>query len=224
MVSVSGQLELGAELEVDHDEVEGENSTEESVAMDTNTDIDITHIEGTDTIQIAINHALSKLSEDGCIYTKDVVSMINDPTAKTLKLFHKELDKATQHNGYKNYSTNRKLGKVIYDPLRFSDHAIMYTYKLHVSKWQQQNQISDTMSEEHIRKLIVKQCSNLPCAATYDYRSLIHNKGILEEAALDQHFNTELSGFVERISTSNTSKQHTTTGSESYRNLRKLRI
>ena len=56
MVSVSGQLELGAELEVDRDEAEGENSTEESVAMDTNTDIDITYIEGTDTIQLAINH------------------------------------------------------------------------------------------------------------------------------------------------------------------------
>ena len=59
---------------------------DKSVAMDTSADIDNTHIEGTDTIQVAINHALSNLSKDGCIYTKDVIAMINDPTAETPKL------------------------------------------------------------------------------------------------------------------------------------------
>ena len=61
-------------------------------------------------IKSVVDHAISKLSE-GCIYSKDMVAMINAPTAKTLKVFYKELDKATQHKGYKNYSTNHKLGK-----------------------------------------------------------------------------------------------------------------
>ena len=101
---------------------------------------------------------------------------------------------------------------------------IMYTYKLHVNKWQQQKQTSNTVSEEYIRKLITKQCSKLPCAATYDYRSLINSKGSLEDEALDQHFNKELSDFIERVTTSDNSKQRTATGNTSYRNLRRLRI
>ena len=124
--------------------------------------------------------------------------------------------------GYKNYSTNRKLGRVIYDPFKLSEHAIKYTYKLHISKWEQK-QNSNTVSEERIRKLIMKQCSKLPCAATYDYRNLINSKGSLDDEALDQHFNTDLSGFIERVTTSDNSKR-TITGSTSYRNLRKLRI
>ena len=83
VVSESGQLEVGAELEVDHGEIV------DSAAMDTNADVDNTHTicnEGTDTIKSVIDQALSKFSEDVCMYTKDVVSMINDPTANTLIL------------------------------------------------------------------------------------------------------------------------------------------
>ena len=64
----------------------------------------------------------------------------------------------------------------------------------------------------------------MPCAATYDYHSLINNKGSLEDEALDQHFNKELSDFIERVTTSDNSKQRTATGNTSYRNLRRLRI
>ena len=41
----------------------------------------IINIEGTDAIQLAINHALSNLSKDG-IYTKDI-AMVKDSTADT---------------------------------------------------------------------------------------------------------------------------------------------
>ena len=163
MVTESGELDLGAELEIEQGSIEGANGTEQSVTMDTSADDDNT---GTDTINSIIDHVLSKLTEDGCIYSKDITVMLSAPSAKTLQLFYKEVDKATQNKGYKNYS---KLGRVIYDPLKFSEHAIKYTYKLHVNKWEQQKQNSNTVSEERIRKLIMKQCSKWTCASTYDY-------------------------------------------------------
>ena len=60
-------------------------------------------------IKSVVDYAISKLSEEGCIYSKDMVAMINAPTAKTLKVFYcnKELDKATQHKGYKKLQYKR---------------------------------------------------------------------------------------------------------------------
>ena len=73
--------------------------------------------------------------------------------------------------GYKCYSTNHKLGKLIYDPSKFSEHAITYTYKVHISKWQLQKQNKNIIYEDNIHKLVNKQCSTLPQALTYDYQT-----------------------------------------------------
>lgn len=49
--------------------------------------------------------------------------------------FYTKLDNVTRSKGYRCYSTNRKLGKVIYDPNRLNEHAVTYIYILHVNKW-----------------------------------------------------------------------------------------
>ena len=137
--------------------------------------------------------------------------MISVPSAKTLSLFYRELENISKSKGYKCYSTNRRLGKLIYDPSKFSEHAVTYTYKLHVSKWKLHKQNTNTINEEKIRKLIKKQCSTLPHAHTYDYRSLINTNGMLEDKELDRHFNIDLCEFVEKITSSDISQYRAST-------------
>lgn len=93
---------------------------------------------------------------------------------------------------------------------------------MHASKWQLQKQYTNTINGDSIRKLITKQCSTLPQALTYDYRTLINSDGALDNNELDKHFNIDLCNFVETITKSEKSEhqEHST----SYKNLRKLRI
>ena len=85
IVTESGELDLGAELEIEQGLIEGANGTEQSVTMDTSAD----DYAGTDTIKSVIDQVLSKLTEDGSIYSKDVTAMLNALSAKTLQLFYK---------------------------------------------------------------------------------------------------------------------------------------
>ena len=196
--------------DMDNDETQDSDETDErSIIMDQQ-------------MKLVIDNAILKLVKEGCIYSKDFIPMISVPSAKTLSLFYRELENISKSKGYKCYSTNRRLGKLIYDPSKFSEHAVTYTYKLHVSKWKLHKQNTNTINEEKIRKLIKKQCSTLPHAHTYDYRSLINTNGMLEDKELDRHFNTDLCEFVEKITSSDISQYRAS--SKSYKNLRKLRI
>ena len=175
-------------------------------------------------IKSVLDHALLRLREEGCVYSKDLTHMIRTQPAKALRQLYKELDKHIKSKGYKYYFTNRKLGKLIYDPDQFSDQAIKYVYKLHISMSKLQEQTTKCISEEKIRKLITKQCSKLPCAVSYDYRKLVDRSGSLNAEALDEHFDPDLNDFVEKITTSDKSKHRVEEGSTSYKRLRKLRI
>ena len=133
MINESGeQLELGAELEV-YSETEGasEGSVEDLVTTKSDTEDsdnmeedDVTQETGQQQLKPIIDQALLKLAEDGCIYSKDLVAMIKIPSTKAIRIFYTELENATKSKGYKCYSTNRKLGKLIYDPSKFSGHSI----------------------------------------------------------------------------------------------------
>ena len=159
---------------------------------------DVTQVTGQQQYKPIIDQALLKLVEDGCIYSKDLVAMIKNPSTKTLRIFHMELENVTKSKGYKCYSMNRKLGKLIYDPSKFSEHAVTYTCQVHISKWQLQKQNKNTINEDSIRKLIDRQCSTLPQALTYDYRTLINSDGVLDNEELDKHFNTDLCNFCRK--------------------------
>ena len=64
----------------------------------------------------------------------------------------------------------------------------------------------NSINEKKIRKLIKKQCSTVPHAHTYDYRRLISTDGMLDDKELDGHFNTDLSEFLEKITSSDKSQ------------------
>ena len=211
--------EVGAELEI-HSEPEGAcegQGTEDTTESDDTEDSDVMENErdgGIDKQQIksVIDHALLRLREEGCVYSKDLTHMIRTQPAKALRQLYKELDKHIKSKGYKYYFTNRKLGKLIYHPDQFSDQAIKYVYKLlHISMSKLQEQTTKCISEEKIRKLITKQCSKLPCAVSYDYRKLVDRNGSLNAEALDKHFDPDLND-LEKITTSDKSKHRVEEG------------
>ena len=137
MISLTGmELEVGAELEMYGEEVEGAcegQSTENTIeCTDTNTqfgndvrnDNDLSTCSIAEDIKSIIDHAVVKLIEAGCIYSKDLVSMITAPSTRRLKSFYNNLEKTTKLKGYRYFCTNRRLGTVIYNPIRFSEDAI----------------------------------------------------------------------------------------------------
>ena len=142
MTNESGEhLELGAELEV-YSETEGasEGSVEDLVT--TNSDMvdsdnmeedDITQETGQQQLKPIIDQALLKFTDDGCIYSKNLVAMIKNSSTKTLGIFYTEQENVTKSKGYKFYSTNCKYGKLIYDPSKFSEPAT-YLLLLHELK------------------------------------------------------------------------------------------
>ena len=62
----------------------------------------------------------------------------------------------------------------------------------------------------------------LPCSGTYDYRSLVCD-GVLDENALDSKFDSELYNYIDKAITSE-NVLHGSSSSASYKNVRKLRI
>ena len=98
--SYGEQLEVGAELEI-HSEPEGAcegQGTEDTTESDDTEDSDVMENErdgGIDKQQIksVIDHALLRLREEGCVYSKYLTHMIRTQPAKALRQLYKELDK-----------------------------------------------------------------------------------------------------------------------------------
>ena len=96
MINESGEhLELGAELEVycktgsaSEDNIEHMVTTESDTTDGDNMEkSDITQETREQQLKLTIDQALLKLTEDGCIYSKDLVAMIKTPSIKTLRIF-----------------------------------------------------------------------------------------------------------------------------------------
>ena len=124
------QLEVGAELDI-HSEPEGAcegQGTEDTTENDDYEDSDVMENErdgGIDKQQIksVIDHTLLRLREEGCVYSKVLTHIITTQPVKAIRQLN-----YTNTKGYKYYFTNRKLGKLIYDPDQFSDQAMFINY------------------------------------------------------------------------------------------------
>ena len=82
--------------------------TTDNYTQDSNTPV----TEGTEhhQIKLIIDHALSNLTQDGCIYSKDLVARIRNSSNITLRIFYSELHSLIKSNGY---STNRNMTQAI---------------------------------------------------------------------------------------------------------------
>ena len=143
-------LNIGAEVEIEtYSEnasvnVPSHNKGDTSLVVDNGT----SNTEVKEQTKLVREYALAKLVEEGCVYTRDLVSMLKNNKPSSLKYFYKQL---SQEMKCKGNSKNRRFGQVIYDHLRFSEAAITYVYNLHVSKWQLEQTVCN---EEKLSELI----------------------------------------------------------------------